>query len=289
VDIYARNNTELCRADLSLKGGDVMKVLNGIVFILLLSLQARAAETKTLSPQPHAPETRTSPAQSGTLKIISAKYGAGHNWVDVTDSVSKMVVEIGFVHFPATPSNFSVFGKDPVPGAIKTLIIKYSCSNESNGEERTLIAMDGEEVRIPSSPSSAAVDNTKPQSTTAAAKPDAADITAADNLQVNAAARTLWTRYRSKYACIDGKYIRLPDFNLKYENSRGNTRLPERAKYATVYRTEQVTTRSGGNVMVEPGGVPEKSTNSRFLPRSTRQKTWKFPPPSDCRVRKSRK
>jgi len=50
----------------------------------------------------------------------------------------------------------------------------------------------------------------------------------------------LYAHYKCKYAYVDGEYIRLPDFELQFENSRAGAPLPDSCKYENV--TEQQTT-----------------------------------------------
>jgi hypothetical protein len=50
----------------------------------------------------------------------------------------------------------------------------------------------------------------------------------------------LYARYKCKYAYVDGEYIRLPDFELQFENSRAGAALPDSCKYEM--QTEEQTT-----------------------------------------------
>lgn len=44
----------------------------------------------------------------------------------------------------------------------------------------------------------------------------------------DAKTRALYNKYKCKYALIDGKYVRLPDFDLRYQNSRKGAPFPPR-------------------------------------------------------------
>jgi hypothetical protein len=60
----------------------------------------------------------------------------------------------------------------------------------------------------------------------------------------------LYEKYKCKYACIDGEWIRLPDFDLKYENSRRGAPFPESAKWDTVCTTEYQEREDGPGTVV---------------------------------------
>jgi hypothetical protein len=242
------------------RGSEMKRVSSCIVFVLLLSLQALAAEVTS------------SPGQHGTLQIISAKYGAGQTWMDVTEAVSDRVAETGAFYIPAGASNCaSTFGKDPLPNVRKTIMIKYSYSDEQPGTVHNLVQFENNEIRIPGSrgvvapppPGKDTPEVEQPIPSMVDSQPDRGNVPGTSSL---------YGKYRCEYAFIDGEYIRLPDFDLKYENSRRGGRLPEAAKYRTriTYSTRQVTRRSGANaVTIIPGDRTHKATVQNDIPYET--------------------
>lgn len=69
------------------------------------------------------------------LEVIEAKLGAGDRWADATEAFRKTRVndDLYCIYF----SGRSLIGKDPAPGKIKSLIVKYK-DNDGSMQTRTL-------------------------------------------------------------------------------------------------------------------------------------------------------
>jgi|19_taG_2_1085344.scaffolds.fasta_scaffold02921_4 hypothetical protein len=63
------------------------------------------------------------------LKIISARYGAGGKWKDITKELNEAIFE-GCICVPSC--NF--IAGDPAPGKVKTMEVKYEINGETKEE-----------------------------------------------------------------------------------------------------------------------------------------------------------
>jgi hypothetical protein len=114
-----------------------MKTQHLLVMAVCLVLAGCAAPTKPVSIH-HLPATAPSPAVD--LLIISATYGSGTNYSDVTDRVNDLLRQPG-VEFFARPEWLSA---DPTPGWNKALVIVY----EAKGHRHTFTTGEGGRVTV---------------------------------------------------------------------------------------------------------------------------------------------
>ncbi|MEZ5401446.1 MAG: DUF3395 domain-containing protein [Bryobacteraceae bacterium] len=80
-------------------------------------------------------------APSGPIRVLSAVYGAGGSWRDVTGLVQGRVRDNQLV----VPVNLDVLGQDPAPGVGKQLRVRY----QQDGQEYEVSASDFQTVRVP--------------------------------------------------------------------------------------------------------------------------------------------
>jgi hypothetical protein len=111
----------------------VMKVLASFIMLALL-LGGCASQSKTAAPTP--PRT-VSPTTDGLL-VISAVYGSGISFVDVTNRVAELLHQ-SETEFFARPEWLHA---DPTPGWNKALVIVY----EIKGHRHIFTVGEGEKV-----------------------------------------------------------------------------------------------------------------------------------------------
>jgi hypothetical protein len=111
-----------------------------------LNLPASNAKLVAAAPAPSMipPPVQAAPPASN-LRILSAVYGTGNRWIDVT-SIVQGRVSGGKAEIPVT---VDVLGQDPAPGTPKQLRVRYS----ADGHEAEAAAGDLETLRIPAVPS----------------------------------------------------------------------------------------------------------------------------------------
>jgi len=78
------------------------------------------------------------------VEIISAEYGAGDKFVDVTRILRRYVRDLPVIVLPSTSYNASL-GGDPVPGVVKELRIRYKI----NGKEGRVVLPENAPVILP--------------------------------------------------------------------------------------------------------------------------------------------
>ncbi|MEZ5356452.1 MAG: DUF3395 domain-containing protein [Bryobacteraceae bacterium] len=106
------------------------------------SARLLAAAPATPAPVAAAPASQAPGASS--LRILSAVYGVGNQWIDVT-SIVQSRVSGGTAEIPVT---VAVLGRDPAPGVGTQLRVRYSV----DGREAEAAAGDLETLRIPAVP-----------------------------------------------------------------------------------------------------------------------------------------
>jgi hypothetical protein len=102
---------------------------------------AAPAPAPTPAPAAAGPAPAAPVQAAGTLRILSAVYGANGKWNDVTALVQSRVSG----NAVAIPVTLDVLGSDPAPGTGKQLRVRYSL----NGVEQEASASDFETLRIP--------------------------------------------------------------------------------------------------------------------------------------------
>jgi hypothetical protein len=108
----------------------------GLACVLLFA--GCATSTAAHRHPPHEADIRPSPASQ--VLIISATYGSGKKFADVTERVNDLLRQPN-AHFWAKPK---WLGADPTPGWNKALVIVY----EVKGRRRTFTAGEGGTVSI---------------------------------------------------------------------------------------------------------------------------------------------
>ncbi len=108
-----------------------------LLFILVAVLGGAGCATTCRTPAQHVPPVTASVPAAG-LWIISATYGSGTNYSDVTDRVNDLIHQPN-VEFFARPEWLHA---DPTPGWNKALVVVY----EFKGRRHVFTA--GEGVRV---------------------------------------------------------------------------------------------------------------------------------------------
>ena len=103
-------------------------------FIIAAGLVAAGCATPPKTVADHRPPTMA-PTPAADLLIISATYGSGTHFADVTSRVNDLLRQPG-TEFFARPEWLSI---DPTPGWNKTLVIVY----ESKGHRHTFTTGEG--------------------------------------------------------------------------------------------------------------------------------------------------
>ncbi len=105
---------------------------------------------------------------SANLLVISAVYGSGDKFVDVTHRVNDLLRDQEAV-FRASPR---LLGADPTPGWNKALVIVY----EHDGRRRTFSVGEGGEVSVARLSRAEGTKNLKNRRKTSAKKPAKSDV-----------------------------------------------------------------------------------------------------------------
>ena len=115
-------------------------VVIAVLGVRLSALQAKVDVLMTLQDQADAGKAKAAATQAQTLVIISAVYGSGQNFVDVTARVNDLFRDPA-VEFDSKPQWLQA---DPTPGWKKELIITY----EFKGQRHTFMTGEGGRVDL---------------------------------------------------------------------------------------------------------------------------------------------